>query len=53
LSSFAYLLSGGYSKPCVYPASCLGSVQSLDRFLSRWPKLFGARCLVGLRLAKQ
>ncbi|MEW6302896.1 MAG: class I SAM-dependent methyltransferase [Verrucomicrobiota bacterium] len=49
LSSFAYLLSGGYSKPCVYPAACLDSMQRLDQLLSRWPRLFGARCLVALQ----
>jgi SAM-dependent methyltransferase len=47
-SSFSYLLSGGYSKPSVYPAGSLPLVQKLDVFLSRWPRLFGARCLVGL-----
>ncbi len=45
-SSFAYLLSGGYSRPAMYPTACLGAVQGCDNFLSRWPRLFGARCLV-------
>jgi SAM-dependent methyltransferase len=48
-SSFSYLLSGGYSKPALYPAGCLGFMQRCDEFLSRWPRLFSARCLVGLR----
>jgi SAM-dependent methyltransferase len=47
-SSFSYLLSGGYSKPSVYPAGCLPAIQRLDEILSRWPRLFGGRCLVGL-----
>ena len=47
-SAFSYLLSGGYSKPAFYPATCLGALQKIDTKLSRWPKLFGARCLVGL-----
>ena len=47
-SSFAYLLSGGYSKPAMYPASLLGMMQGLDRFLSGWPRVFGGRCLVCL-----
>lgn len=47
-SGFAYLLSGGFSKPSVYPASWLGRMQKLDGLLSRWPRLFGARCLVVL-----
>ncbi|HSH93477.1 MAG TPA: class I SAM-dependent methyltransferase [Roseimicrobium sp.] len=47
-SSFAYLLSGGYSKPAVYPAGLRGNVEAIDRFLSRWPRAFAGRCLVGL-----
>ena len=47
-SSFSYLLSGGFSKPSLYPESCLGWLQRCDEVLSRWPKIFGARCLVGL-----
>jgi SAM-dependent methyltransferase len=47
-SSFSYLLSGGYSKPALYPAGCLEILQNCDEFLSRWPKLFGARCLIAL-----
>jgi len=50
-SSFSYLLSGGYSKPAFYPAACLGTIQRIDRVLSRWPRLFGARCLVALECA--
>ena len=40
----------GYSKPSLYPVSCLKLVCSSDamNWLSRWPRLFGARCLVGL-----
>jgi len=49
LSSFAYLLSGGYSKPAFYPARWLEGVRRCDDWLSRWPQWFGARCLVGLR----
>jgi SAM-dependent methyltransferase len=48
-SSLSYLLSGGYSKPAFYPAGALAILQRLDHWLSRWPRLFGARCLVGLR----
>jgi SAM-dependent methyltransferase len=47
-SSFSYLFSGGYSKPAFYPAGCLKMVEKCDAFLSRWPGMFGARCLVGL-----
>ncbi|MBU6402191.1 MAG: methyltransferase domain-containing protein [Verrucomicrobia bacterium] len=48
-ASFSYLLSGGFSKPALYPAYCLPCWQRLDRLLSRWPRLFGARCVIGLR----
>ncbi|RPI04083.1 MAG: class I SAM-dependent methyltransferase [Ignavibacteriae bacterium] len=45
---FSYLLSGGYSKPAMYPGRMLPMVQTIDSFLSRWPSLFAARCLIGL-----
>ncbi len=47
-SCFHYLLSGGYAKPAVYPARWLGGLRKLDATLSRWPRLFGGRCLIGL-----
>jgi SAM-dependent methyltransferase len=47
-SAFAYLLSGGYSRPNLYPPACLRLFQKLDAVLSRWPRLFGARCLIAL-----
>ena len=47
-ASFSYLLSGGFSKPSFYPARWLPFLQRLDARLSRWPGLFGARCLVGI-----
>ena len=48
-SCFHYLLSGGYGKPAFYPASWLEVIERLDTKLSRWPQLFGGRCLVGLQ----
>jgi SAM-dependent methyltransferase len=48
-ASFSYLLSGGFSKPAFYPARCLRFLLRCDAMLSRWPGLFGARCLVGMR----
>jgi SAM-dependent methyltransferase len=50
-SCFYYLFSGGYSKPSFYPASWLPGLRSLEARLSRWPRLFGGRCLIGLRPA--
>ena len=46
--SFSYLLSGGYSKPAMYPEMALPFMQKIDAMLSLLPSLFGARCLVGL-----
>jgi len=48
-SCFHYLFSGGYSKPAFYPAGWLAAIRKLDAVLSRWPRIFGGRCLVGLR----
>jgi SAM-dependent methyltransferase len=52
LSSFSYLLSGGYSRRAAYPACCLPSLCWIDDRLSKWPRLFGARCLLGLEPVK-
>ncbi len=51
-SCFHYLLSGGFSKPALFPASWLEGFRRADARLSRWPQWFGARCLVGLRPAQ-
>jgi SAM-dependent methyltransferase len=48
-SCFHYLASGGYSKPAFYPRRALGLLRAIDHGLSKWPRLFGGRCLVGLR----
>jgi len=48
LASVSYLLSGGFSKPALYPERLLPMLEKVDGWLSRWPRLFGARCLVGL-----
>jgi SAM-dependent methyltransferase len=47
-SAFRYLLSGGYSKPAFYSAAWYDGLTRLDQLLSRWPRLFAARCLVVL-----
>jgi hypothetical protein len=47
-ASFSYLLAGGFTKPAVYPRAFLGALERIDHLLTRWPRLFGARCLVGL-----
>jgi SAM-dependent methyltransferase len=48
-SCFHYLLSGGYSKPALYPARWLAALQRFEVKLSRWPQIFGGRCLIGMR----
>ena len=50
-SAFHYLLSGGFSKPALYPAGWLDGLRRWDLKLSRWPRLFGGRCLVALSLS--
>jgi SAM-dependent methyltransferase len=45
---FSYLLSGGYSKPALYPRQLVPALRAVDRQLSRWPRFFGGRCLVAL-----
>lgn len=47
MASFAYLLSGGFSKPSMYPHALAGTLTRLDSRFSKWPRLFGARCLLG------
>jgi SAM-dependent methyltransferase len=47
-ASFTYLLSGGFSGPQLYPAVLRPLLERGDGWLSSWPRLFGARCLVGL-----
>ena len=50
-SCFHYMCSGGYSKPALYPVRWLEALQKLEVNLSRWPRAFGGRCLIGLRPA--
>jgi SAM-dependent methyltransferase len=47
-SAFGYLLSGGFSRPALYPRKFLPALNGVDRALSHFPKLFGARCLIVL-----
>ena len=51
-SCFHYLLSGGYSKPAFYPPGWLQRLRRMDSRLSRWPRVFGGRCLIGLKPAQ-
>ena len=49
-AEFGYLLSGGFSRTALYPEGALDGIRRWDARLSRWPRLFGARCLVALTL---
>lgn len=48
-ASFAYLLSGGFSKPALYSSRLLPILKRLDVFFAGTPRIWGARCLFGLR----
>jgi hypothetical protein len=45
-SAWHYLLSGGFSKPALYPRRALPFLRWLDERLP--PRIFGGRCLVVL-----
>lgn len=47
-SSLTYLLSGGFSKPSLYPRAAFPLLSAMDRVLSVSTGAFGARCLVVL-----
>ena len=47
-AAWHYLLSGGFSKPALYPRRLLPLLRGIDAILSRAPRLFGGRCLVVL-----
>ncbi|MFH1946881.1 MAG: methyltransferase domain-containing protein [Candidatus Magasanikbacteria bacterium] len=44
----AYVLSGGYSKPQLFPSFLLSTFTVLDKFLGLFPRLFSTRVLVVL-----
>jgi hypothetical protein len=46
--SFAYLLSGGFSRPQLYPESFLPAIQWVDRLLARFTNLLAVRLLIVL-----
>ncbi|MDB6053632.1 MAG: methyltransferase [Verrucomicrobiales bacterium] len=47
-SSLPYLLSGGYSKPCLFPSVFYEPLERVDKVFSLFPRVFGARCIVTL-----
>ena len=48
MSEITYVLSGGYSKPQMFPDFMYGFLKIVDKFLSFSPSIFGTRILVVL-----
>jgi SAM-dependent methyltransferase len=51
LCALSYVLSGGFSKPSVYPLLLLPAIRMADRLLEISPPIFGTRLLVVLEKA--
>ena len=49
LGAWAYALTGGYSKPQLYPAALYPLVSGVDRVAEMMPQLFALRALIVLR----
>jgi SAM-dependent methyltransferase len=47
-AALTYLLSGGYSKPQLFPSSHYDTVKRIEKVLDHFPKLFATRLLVVL-----
>lgn len=47
-SALSYVLSGGYSKPQLYPTSCYPLIRALDAIANLVPSVFATRILVVL-----
>jgi SAM-dependent methyltransferase len=48
LPEIAYIASGGFSKPQLYPSAALPLIRRLEKLLTAWPKLFATRLLIVL-----
>lgn len=48
-AAFAYVCSGGFSRPAFYPRRMRPAIDRADALLSRWPSLFATRCIVVLQ----
>jgi SAM-dependent methyltransferase len=49
LSAFSYVLSGGYSKPQLFPEKHYSRIRKMEKFLDHFPRLFSTRLMVVLR----
>jgi SAM-dependent methyltransferase len=45
----AYIASGGFSKPQLYPCAALPMLHGLERILTGWPQYFATRLLIVLQ----
>jgi len=48
-SALAYVLSGGYSKPQLFPTNIYNFIKKIEKILDVFPALFGTRSLVVLQ----
>jgi SAM-dependent methyltransferase len=48
LPDFAYVASGGFSKPQLYPQAVLPLIRKVENVLARWPRFFTTRLLIVL-----
>src|SRR5271166_182973 len=48
LPEIAYVASGGFSKPQLYPLAALPVIRGVEKFLTAWPRLFATRLLIVL-----
>jgi SAM-dependent methyltransferase len=48
IPDIAYVASGGFSKPQLYPAAFLPTIRILEKILARFPDIFATRLLVVL-----
>jgi SAM-dependent methyltransferase len=53
ISAWSYALTGGYSKPQLYPAALYGVISSIDKALELVPRLSALRTLIVLRKREQ
>jgi SAM-dependent methyltransferase len=52
LPAIAYVASGGFSKPQLYPGAALPFIRNIEGILSRWPRIFATRLLVVLEKSR-
>jgi len=51
-SALSYVLSGGYSRPQLYPTWSYAGLRRMEKLLDRWPDVFATRMLVVLERSR-